>query len=171
VIVCASPSPEALSRWENVLCAFDALRTLDQADAVRASLLCERPQILLLDLALPGIDSPKSVAHLRNLSPATSIVVSSRPITEQMELDLFKIGVRGYCPHDIDPQVLKRVVVAVQLGELWIRRSLMSRLLNELSVKLGGAEPFKRAVVGRLASLTAREQEIAALVGNGGSNK
>ncbi len=151
--------------------AFDALRTLDEADAVRASLLCERPTILLLDLDLPGIGSPKSVAHLRNLSPATSIVILCHPITEQVELDLFKVGIRGCCPHDIDPQVLKRVVVAVQLGELWIRRSLMSRLLAELSVKFGCAEPSKRAVAGRLASLTAREQEIAALVGSGGSNK
>ena len=171
MIVCASPSPEALSRWESVLHVFDALRMLDQADAVRMSLLCERPQILLVDLDLPGVDSPKSVAHLRSLSPATRIVVLSRPITEQLELDLFKIGIRGYCPHDIDPQILKRVIVAVQLGELWIRRSLMSRLFSELSVKLGDAAPSKRAVAGRLAWLTTREQEIAALVGSGGSNK
>ncbi len=171
MIVCASPSPDALSRWEGVLHAFDALRMLDQADAVRTTLLCERPQILLLDLDLPGIDNPKSVAHLRSLSPATSIVVLSRPISEEVELELFRIGVRGYCPHDIDPQVLKRVILAVQLGELWIRRSLMSRLLSELGVKFGDASLSKRAAAGRLAWLTTREREIAALVGSGGSNK
>lgn len=171
MIVCASPSPETLSRWESVLHAFDALRMLDQADAVRMSLRYERPQILLMELDLPGIDSPKSVAHLQTLSPVTRIVVLSRPITEEMELDLFKIGVRGHCPHDIDPQVLKRVIVAVQLGELWIRRSLMSRLLSELSVKFEDAAPSRRAVAGRLARLTTREHEIASLVGSGGSNK
>jgi len=171
VIVLASPSSETLSRWEWALQAFGPLRTIDKADAVRACLLRERPQILLLDLDLPGIDSPKSVAHLRNLSPATSIIVLSRPIPEQTELELFKIGVQGHCSRDIDPQLLKRVVVAVRLGELWIRRSLMPRLLDELGVRFQGADHAKRAAVGRLAFLTAREHEIAALVGRGGSNK
>jgi len=171
VIVLASPSSETLSRWEWALQAFGPLRTIDKADAVRACLLRERPQILLLDLDLPGIDSPKSVAHLRNLSPATSIIVLSRPIPEQTELELFKMGVQGHCSRDIDPQLLKRVVVAVRLGELWIRRSLMPRLLDELGVRFQGADHAKRAAVGRLAFLTAREHEIAALVGRGGSNK
>ena len=163
VIVLASPSSETLSRWEWALQAFGPLRTIDKADAVRACLLRERPQILLLDLDLPGIDSPKSVAHLRNLSPATSIIVLSRPIPEQTELELFKMGVQGHCSRDIDPQLLKRVVVAVRLGELWIRRSLMPRLLDELGVRFQGADHAKRAAVGRLAFLTAREHEVACL--------
>ena len=171
MIVLASPSPETLSRWEWALQGLGPLRMIDNADAVRACLLRERPQILLLDLDLPGTDNPKSLVYLRNLSPATPIVVLSRPITEQMELEIFKMGVQGYCSRDIDPQLLKRVVIAVQLGELWIRRSLMSRLLNELGVRFKGAEHAERAVFGRLAFLTAREHEIAALVGRGGSNK
>jgi two-component system NarL family response regulator len=88
-----------------------------------------------------------------------------------MEVELFKAGVRGYCRIDIDPELLKRVVVAVQLGELWIRRSLMARLLDELGVRVPAEALEKRAVVGRLVRLTVREQQIAALVGGGGTNK
>jgi two-component system NarL family response regulator len=106
-----------------------------------------------------------------NLNPATSMVVLSGPISEETELDLFKAGVRGYCRNDIDPQLLKRVVVAIELGELWIRRSLMRRLLDELTVRFSCGVRDKGAVIGRLAYLTVREHEIAALVGSGGTNK
>ena len=78
---------------------------------------------------------------------------------------------RGYCRDNIDPQLLKRVIVAVQVGELWIRRSLVPRLLDELGVQFSSTVDDKRAVTGRLAYLTVREREIAALVGSGGTNK
>jgi DNA-binding NarL/FixJ family response regulator len=171
VILLASPSPELLHRWEEALRAFGTLVAIDQADSVRTSLLRERPQMLLLDLDLRGLDTPKAIARARNLSLATSIVALSGPISEETEVDLFKAGVRGYCRNSIDPQLLKRVVVAVQLGELWVRRSLMSRLLDELGVRSSYAVHDKRAVIGRLACLTVREHEIAALVGSGGTNK
>ena len=171
MILLASPSPELLHRWGEALRAFGTLVAIDQADSVRTSLLRERPQMLLLDLDLRGLDTPKAIARARNLSLATSIVALSGPISEETEVDLFKAGVRGYCRNSIDPQLLKRVVVAVQLGELWVRRSLMSRLLDELGVRSSYAVHDKRAVIGRLACLTVREHEIAALVGSGGTNK
>ena len=120
---------------------------------------------------MPGLDTPKSIARARNLNPATNIVVLSGAIPEETELALFKAGVRGYCRNDIDPQLLKRVIVAVQVGELWIRRSLVPRLLDELGVQFSSTVDDKRAVTGRLAYLTVREREIAALVGSGGTNK
>src|SRR4030095_5719456 len=107
---------------------------------------------------------------ITRLNPTTNGVVLSGPLPESAELDLFKAGVRGYCSIDIDPQLLKRVVVAIQLGELWIRRSLIPRVLEDLGVTLAGGAQAKRAVVGRLAYLTEREHEIAALVGSGGTN-
>ena len=138
---------------------------------MRTNLLRERPRILLLDLDLQGLDTPKAIAHVRNLNPATIIVVLSGPISEETELDLFKAGVRGYCRNDIDPQLLKRVVVAVELGELWIRRSLVPRLLDELGVRFSCGVGDKRAIAGRLAYLTQREREIAELIGRGDTNK
>ena len=68
-------------------------------------------------------------------------------------------------------QLLERVIVAVEHGELWIRRSITPRLLDELGAKLRDETQPKRLVVGRLAELTQREREIAELIGNGESNK
>jgi len=172
VIIIASPCHDMGFRWERALRGFCAIQVCTQADALRARMLAERPQSVLLDLELPGIGSPKAVTQLRNLSPATSIVALSDPMSDIDEVELFQAGVRGCCRRDIDPELLKRVVVAVQIGELWIRRSLMPRLLDGLGMRLPvGAAFEKRAVVGRLVCLTQREHQIAALVGGGGTNK
>jgi two-component system NarL family response regulator len=88
-----------------------------------------------------------------------------------MELSLFKSGVRGYCRNDIDPQLLKRVVVAVELGELWIRRSLMARLVDELGMRVIVGAKDKHTILARLALLTAREHQIASVLAAGRTNK
>jgi two-component system NarL family response regulator len=172
MIALAGPSRDFLMRWEHALRGLDATMVFDQADALRASMLRDRPRVVLLDLGLPGLDTPKAIARLANLSLATAIVVLGGPVSDALEIELFQAGVRGYCRNDVDPELLKRVVLAVTLGELWIRRSLVPRLLDALGLKFPAVAAMeRRAVTGRLVSLTEREHQIAALVGSGGTNK
>jgi DNA-binding NarL/FixJ family response regulator len=63
------------------------------------------------------------------------------------------------------------IVDAVLRGELWIRRTLTPRLLDELGARLREESEGRREAVARLQALTRREREIADLVGNGESNK
>jgi len=171
VIVLASQSVNALVRWKEALCGFDAVVTITQMEPLCVTLQREKPPILLFDFELAGSDGCTAVRQLVSVSRATRIIVLSGPISDAIEIALFKMGVRGCCRVDTDPQLLKRVVLAIQLGELWIRRSLMPRLLDELGVRAHGEDLSKRAAAGRLLYLTEREREIAALVGNGGTNK
>ena len=171
VIALASPSVNALVRWKEALYGFGSVVTITQIESLRATLQQEKPPILLLDFELAGPDGCAAVRQLLSLSRTTRIIVLSGPISDAIEIALFKMGVRGCCRIDTDPQLLKRVVAAIQLGELWIRRSLMPRLLDELGVRTHHEELSKRAAAGRLLYLTEREREIAALVGNGGTNK
>jgi two-component system NarL family response regulator len=142
--------------------------------ALKESLVRIQPQALLLDLDLPGLDGPKSIAGFIKSHATTKIIVLSGTISDQMELALFKAGVRGCCRSDIDPQLLKRIIVAIQHGELWIRRTLTPLLLDELGASARDEETNARranANLGRLADLTRREREIAALVASGENNK
>jgi len=171
VILIASSSADTLARWEQGLQGFAAVLAVRQLDSLKEALLHVMPQVLLLDLALPGLGGAKGVAALRRANSATKIIAVTDAICDETELSLFKVGVRGCCQRDIDPQLFKRVVVAIQQGELWIRRSITPRLLDELGARLRNEDPIKRASVGRLAELTQREREIAVLIGNGESNK
>ncbi|MCG6933004.1 MAG: response regulator transcription factor, partial [Gallionella sp.] len=81
-----------------------------------------------------------------------------------------KAGVRGCCPNDLKPQDLKQVVLTVQQGELWIRRRLTSRLVDELG-KTTSKNKAYRSQFGLLNHLTQREFDIALRVSKGESNK
>ncbi len=170
MILLASPSTEALDRWERGLQGLVTRRIRSDIDSVQGSLSRLTPEVLVLDLDSPGLRDPAAVTSLRKSSRASKIIATGNPVSDEMELALFKVGVRGCCRTDIEPQVLKRAVLAVQLGELWMRRSLTSRLLDELGVQSDDSTQSRRTV-GRFAYLTQREQEIAALIADGGSNK
>jgi two-component system NarL family response regulator len=168
MILLASSQPDALARWAGILEGFASLGAVDRLGAIRDALAELTVQLLLLDLDMPGVGSAVAVAALASFSPATRIVVLSGPLDDERELALFRAGAWGCCRRDIDAQLLKRVVHAVGLGEIWIRRSLTKRLIDELGRDETPREGRMRT---RLASLTHREQQIAALVGSGGSNK
>ena len=171
IVLIAVSSADLLARWEQALRGIAEVRAEREMDSVRLGLERAAPQVLLLDIDLPGFSGPDGLFRLRDANPGTKIVVLSGSISDDTELALFKAGARGCCQRDIDPQLLKRVVVAVQIGELWIRRSLTPRLLDELDTGSRSAIRSQGAIVGRLAYLTQREQEIAALIANGGTNK
>jgi DNA-binding NarL/FixJ family response regulator len=171
VILIATSSTESLARWTLGVTGLGAVLAVGKLDALQQALIRIAPAVLLLDMDLPGV-SCATVASLRKRNPATKIVALNRTVSDEAELMLFKSGVRACCRRDIDPPLLARVVGAIEQGELWIRRSLTPRLLDELGEKLRHENRVAAAsTVGRLAELTLREREIAALIGNGDSNK
>jgi two-component system NarL family response regulator len=171
VILLASSSSDMLARWEQGLQGYDVILTVRRLDSLKEGLARAMPQVLLLDFDLPGLDGPKGIAGMRKLSPATKIIAVTGIVSDEMELAVFKAGVRGCCRSDIDPQLLKRIVAAVESGELWIQRSITPRLLDELGARLRDETRTTHVVAGRLAGLTPREREIAELIGNGKNNK
>lgn len=171
MILLASSSRDNLYRWECGVHGFAPVFCSTGLDSVRDELVRVKPQILLLDHDLPKLEGPDGIAGLMKLNPETKFIVLSQTISDEIEWGLFRTGVRGCCRSDIKPEQLKAVVEAVRQGELWIRRSLSWRLLNELVLMTQEKNQIKRAVNELLANLTRREYEIATLVGNGESNK
>lgn len=167
----ASPSHDRLCSWKQSLEGFSAATAVSDLDALKEALARIKPEVLLLDLDLPDLDGTKGVACLMKLNPATRIIALSVDAPDEKELALFRLGVRGCCRSDIDPQLLKSVVVAIKQGELWIRRSLTPHLLDELGARIRDDSELRRANVGRLMDLTRREREIAELIGKGECNK
>lgn len=171
LIILASSSPDRLARWKQGVLGATKIFCVESFDLLRDGLVRIKPQILLLDHDLPGLDSPAGIADLKKLSPDTKIVILSRALSDETEWELFKAGVRGCCKKDLEPKQLDSVIVAIQQGELWIRRTLTCRLLDELGIIALEKNKIKQAARDLLANLTRREQEIAMLVGNGESNK
>ncbi len=171
MILLASSSQDDLFRWEQGVRGLAPIFCSTNLDSVRGELVRIKPQILLLDQALPKLDGPSGISGLMKLNPETKVIILTPLLSDEIEWSLFKTGIRGCCRNDIEPDQLKYVVEAVQKGELWIRRALSWYLLNELVTITQEKNKIKQAVSDLLANLTRREYEIATLVGNGESNK
>jgi DNA-binding NarL/FixJ family response regulator len=170
MILIASAIPDVVSAWAQTLSNIASVLAVWQHDSLKQALTRAKPEVLLLDLALPGLDGPRGVAALRRTDPATKVIVFSELASDEIEVALFKLGVRGYARRDIDPQLLKRIVLAIEQGELWIRRAVVPRVLDELAARSNGS--IAPTTTGdRLVLLTDREREIVRLIGSGESNK
>jgi DNA-binding NarL/FixJ family response regulator len=171
MILLASSSQENLSRWEQAVRGLAPVFCSTNLDSVRQELIRLKPEILLLDHDLPGMDESDGISRLMKLNPETKMIVLTSLISDEIEWSLFRSGIRGCCRGDVGSEQLKIIVESVQRGELWLRRALSWHLLNELVVITKEKNKIKQAISDLLANLTRRECEIAKLVGNGESNK
>lgn len=171
MILLASASQDDLHRWEQGVRDLFPVFCSTHLESLRSELVRLKPSILLLDHDLPQLNGPNGISALMKLNPETKVIILSYPISDEAEWALFRTGVRGVCRRDIEAEQLKSVIVAVQQGELWIRRTLSWHLLNELVTITQEKTKIKQAIGELLANLTQREYEIATLVGNGETNK
>lgn len=176
ILMIASSSQERLNSWRqglsNIANAFLIKEKIinNRLDVLREDVVSGSPQILLLDVEILELDGSCDVIGLGRLCAEAKTIVMSGEISEDLEWELLKSGIRGFCPNDIDPEILKHAIESVERGELWIRRSLTARLIDELgktSVKIKTHQP----ALGLLSKLTQREYDIAERVGKGECNK
>ena len=174
-LIVASACGIKSARWQEGVLGLADLHHIDNLDRLRNEIARISPEILLLDHSLPGLDGARGVSGLRKLCPGTKIVIFNDTSTEDEEWAMFKAGVRGCCAADIKPSSLRMMVNAVRNGELWIRRTLTRRLLEQLERLEEKVDSNQVAVsydaLSLLEKLTEREYEIAVKVASGESNK
>ena len=167
-LILASAYQDKVAYWKQGLNGFvSTALVIDKLGALREEVARIKPTVLLLDFDLLESNGATS---LRSICADTNTIVIGDVISENMEWELLKVGVRGCCRSDSDPQFLKQVIEAVQLGELWIRRTLTCRLIDELG-RVTAKNKAYRTSLGMLNKLTQREYDIAIRVRNGQSNK
>lgn len=170
-LILASSNKDRLASWEKALSDFVSTSfIIDRLDTLKDDVARIKPQVLLLDFDLLGLEGSNNVASLRRLCAEAKTIILSGAISEDMEWELLKAGIRGCCPNDAKPEFLKQVVEAVQDGELWVRRTLTCRLIDELG-KTTSKNRAYRATLSLLNKLTQREYDIAVRISNGESNK
>jgi DNA-binding NarL/FixJ family response regulator len=99
------------------------------------------------------------------------ILLADEPNEEEALLAL-SAGASGYCNGHAAPAVLTQVAQTVESGSVWVGQSLMQRLLAATARGLAASKAAAKAdpSVWR-ARLSEREQETAALLAQGASNK
>jgi NarL family two-component system response regulator LiaR len=134
---------------------------VDGTDAVRQA-RCLRPDVMVLDLVMPGKDGLQATAEITQENPGARILVLTGFAAEEKLVPAVKAGAMGYLLKDLASQELLQAIRDVAQGACSLHPQLTHTLLCELR------RPAERPAA---ALLTDREREVACLVALGHSNK
>jgi DNA-binding NarL/FixJ family response regulator len=128
----------------------------------------ERPDVLLMDVRMPGLDGIEATRRIC-ADPALAgvrVVVLTTFELDEYVFGALRAGASGFLIKDVEPDDLRTAVRVVAAGDALLAPSVTRRLIASFA-----ATPQRPAgVADRLASLTAREREITALVAHGMTN-
>lgn len=121
------------------------------------------PDILLLDIDLPGMDGVRLLRELVPRVPETRIVMLTVSSSRRTLIDAMRNGAAGYLTKDLDPAALQRAVRGVPRGDLAMSRAMAAHVVKELAQGSHAAgDPDDE-----LAVLSSREEEVLALIAEG----
>ncbi|MGB0581608.1 MAG: response regulator [Limisphaerales bacterium] len=115
----------------------------------------ERPDIVLMDLKMPGKDGVETAAAIRERSPEAKLIMVS---VDEAENDIYRsveAGAKGYLPKSIDREELLEAIHCVHDGESYFPAQIAQRL----------------AAYAERPELTDREMQVLELIVQGHSNK
>lgn len=138
----------------------------DAGDGLSAIRLVNRvkPDVLLLDLMMPGLNGQEVTRQVRKSSPKTHVIVLSMHSSEPYVMEVLRNGAAGYVLKDASYTDLIRAIREVMAG--W---RYLSPPLSELAID-AYQEKAKAAVSDRYDMLTTREREVLQLAAEGHSN-
>ena len=131
----------------------------DGVDAVTAARSL-RPDIVLMDLAMPRRDGVEAMRELRASVPEARVIILTSFLEDDRLLPALQAGAAGYLLKNVEPEELARAIRTAARGGTLIDPAVAARLVETLSERVEQRPP-----------LTAREQEVLRLIARGYPNK
>jgi len=136
---------------------LEVVAEVDGGEGVVAAVAEHSPDVVLMDLRMPGTDGVEATARVRAAHPRVAVVVLTTYDTDHDILRAVEAGASGYLLKDAPRAVLADAVRRAARGETVLAPPVAARLLGRLR------EPAPER-------LTAREAQVLELVGRGLSN-
>jgi NarL family two-component system response regulator LiaR len=122
-----------------------------------------RPDVVLMDLAMPKLDGIEAIRQIRASQPAVCILALTGFATDEKVFPAIKAGALGYMLKDAEPEELVAAIHQVFRGEPSLHPSIARKVLREIRQ----APPHVQTTPD---PLTARELEVLSLVAKGLDN-
>jgi DNA-binding NarL/FixJ family response regulator len=139
---------------EVVGCASDGAQAIAEAERLQ-------PDLVLLDLSMPGMDGLAALPHLRHAAPSCEVVVLTASGTEENLLAAIRAGAAGYLMKSEPPERIASFLDGVAQGEAALSGSIARRLLEQVRSGGGRSAGVPDAIA---AALSAREVEVLLLL-------
>ncbi len=146
----------------------------DGAEALRLA-GAHRPDVILMDLRMPGVDGAAATAEVRQRLPGTQVLVLTTYADDAAILSALRAGALGYLTKDASAEQIEAAVRAVHAGQTHLDPAVQARLVAAVTGPAAGAAPGPAPdQAGRAgpppAGLTSREAEVLTLLASGLSN-
>lgn len=128
----------------------------------------EQPDITLLDLDLGAESGLDLLPRLFVAAPQTRVLILTGMRDAVKHRQAIRQGAMGVVLKEQAPGVLLKAIEKVYGGEVWLDRATLANVLSEM---VATPSAPVNAEVARIATLTEREREVCALVGEGLKNK
>ncbi|WP_333770081.1 response regulator transcription factor [Streptomyces sp. IBSBF 2435] len=132
-----------------------------QEGAARAEEL--RPDVILMDVKMPGTDGIEALRLLRDAQNAARVLIVTSFTEQRTVVPALRAGAAGYVYKDIDPVALADAIRSVHAGHVLLQPEVAGALLSQ--DQAGGSGQ------GRGNALTEREREVLTLIADGRSNR
>lgn len=145
------------------LSSYDDLEVVAEAgDGQEAIDLCPqaKPDVILMDVVMPGVDGPTATAHIRQAFPHIQVIALTSFLEEDLVRDALKAGAISYLLKDVGADRLAEAIRAAYSGRGTVDAAAAQILLQAAS---------QPPPLGH--DLTGREREVLALLARGQTNK
>ena len=134
--------------------AADGLAAIEEAERLQ-------PDLILLDLSMPGMDGIQALPKLREAAPACEVVVLTASGTEENLLAAIRGGAAGYLLKSEAPERIAEFLSGVADGEAALSGAIARRLLDQVRNGSGRSSGVPDAIA---STLSAREVEVLLLL-------
>ena len=151
-----------LSRLLQTFAGVDVVAEASNADQAIDLATIHRPDLVLLDLSLPGRTGLEALSVILERAPGTRVVMMSMHDDPLHVRDALDRGAAGFVVKDAAPMELELALRSALGGDVFLSPRISSRMIAPL---LGKAKPAG------VAALPPRQREILAQIGRGLSSK
>jgi DNA-binding NarL/FixJ family response regulator len=139
---------------------FEVVGEAGDGEAALALAADRAPDVILLDLKLPGMDGITVLDELKARGGTARVLVLTSATEPASASRAVRSGAAGVVYKDVDPDALVRAIRSVHDGHLLLAAEAAGTLMRSASLGLGGIE-----------ALTGREREVLAELARGRSNR
>jgi two-component system, NarL family, response regulator LiaR len=118
-----------------------------------------RPDVVVMDLVMPGMDGIAATKVIRGDLPETEVLALTSVLEDALVVGAVRAGAIGYLLKDLQGDELCRAIKAAAAGQVQLAPQAAARLMQEISSP------------GHSETLTERENEVLRLLVQGMSNK
>ncbi|MFD2762166.1 response regulator [Lentibacillus juripiscarius] len=144
----------------------------DSGESAIETLENESPDVVLMDIHMPGMDGIKTTVHIKEFYPSVKVVMLTSFADDELIIRGINVGADGFLLKDLDPDNLTRSIRNAASGQYVLSGKAARILVTHIrELTLDKEQILGKRLENRGMSLTKRELDIAHLMINGDTNK